>query len=536
MTHGILVAPQPEAVEAGCMMLMRGGNAIDAAIACAFMQGVVDPLMTGIAGFGSLQVHLPAKRVHKIMEFYGRAPAAARAEMWADRLEGETRDGFGFILRDRINDLGHQSVMVPGNLRAYADAHAAWGALPWREVMAPAIETADTGFIMRPEAHRFMTAREGMGRVEVVDRLRHTATGRAVYFGADGEVHRPGALVRNPDMARSLHRIAEDGVDTFYSGAMAREIDTDMRRHGGLLRYEDLAAYRTRLVEPLRGTYRGYEIATNPPPGGGIMLIQMLNMLEEFDLGALRHNSPAYVRVVAEAMKRATIDKDAKIGDPDFVDVPVGALVDKGYARELAAAIKRGEVARVPRVQAKKEAADTTHLSAIDEHGNAVSMTHTLGMPSGVIPEGLGFMFNGGMGVFDPRPGRPGSIAPGKARFSSMCPSIVFEDGKPRIIIGAPGGTHIAMGVLQAILNMLDHGMSVLEAIAAPRFSATGDSIDVANRIPRFVTNELEKAGYPIVRSPYSYTFAGVHAVHVARDGTWSGAADPGRDGMALAV
>ncbi len=237
-------------------------------------------------------------------------------------------------------------------------------------------------------------------------------------------------------------------------------------------------------------------------------------------------------------MKRATSDKDNFVGDPAFFDVPVDRLTDPAYAKTLAEQIKAGEVAHVERYGdgGQPESKNTTQISVVDAEGNIVTMTHSLGMPSGVITDGLGFMYNGCMGVFDPRPGRAGSIAPGKARFSSVCPTIVFRGGEPCLIIGAPGGTQIAMGVLQATLNALEFDMPILEAISAPRFSATSDTIDVSNRIPRFVTAELERRGYPIYRSHLSYGFAAVHGLKRNADGSWSGAADPGHDGMALGV
>ncbi|MCC6468306.1 MAG: gamma-glutamyltransferase [Alphaproteobacteria bacterium] len=532
----MVVAPQPEAVEAGCELLMRGGNAVDAAIGCALVQGVVDPLMTGIAGFGSLQAYLPGKKVHACIDFHGRVPAAARPDMWAHLIEGEARDGFGFILKGQVNDAGYQSITVPGSLKAYAEAHGEWGVLPWREVMAPAIAQAEAGWVMRPEVFRFIFQRENMGRVESDERVKMSATGRRLFFDDKGELRRPGSKIKNTDMAATLRQIADQGVDAFYTGDIARKIAADMKKNGALLGYEDLASYKTRRNDPLWGSYRAWKLATNQPPGGGIMLVEMLNILENFDLAALGHNTPEYIRVVCEAMKRATVDKDQHVGDPDFFPVPVDRLTDKAYARAAAEGIKRGEKISVPRLQQKKEAADTTHVSTVDEHGNCVTMTHSLGMPSGVITDGLGFMYNGCMGVFDPRPGRAGSIAPGKSRFSSLCPTIVFDQDRPHIAIGAPGGTQIAMGVLQAILNALDHRMTMAEAVAAPRFSSTSDAIDVANRVPNFVTRELQKQGYQVIRSFYSYTFAAVHGIMIGRDGRLSGGADPSRDGMALAV
>ena len=237
----------------------------------------------------------------------------------------------------------------------------------------------------------------------------------------------------------------------------------------------------------------------------------------------------------AEVMKRATIDKDRFVGDPDFFDVPVERLTGKPYAAQLAAEIQGGVRAEVERFNAGFAQKDTTQISVIDAAGNCVSMTHSLGMPSGVVTPGLGFMYNGCMAVFDPRPGRAGSIAPGKARFSSVCPSILFRDGKPCLVIGAPGATQIAMGVLQATLNVLDFDMSMTEAVVAPRFSATSNAIDISNRIPRYVSRALESDGYEVVRSPYTFGFAAVHGIRIGEFGL-DGAADPGHDGVALAV
>ena len=535
MTHGMVVAPQPEAVEAGAVVLMNGGNAIDAAIACALVQGVVDPCMTGIAGFGSMHVLLPEQGVHQLLDFHTRAPAAVREDMWSDRIRGEARDGFGFFLEGRVNEVGYQSIMVPGNLKGYYQAVSRYGRQSWSDVVAPAIAEARDGFVIRPHVHEFWTRRD-MGRVTTREKLAFTAAGRQLFFDSDGELLRVGDRLQNPQMAESLQRIADGGEAVFYRGDMARQMVDDIQANDGLLSLDDLAAYDTRSTPPLWTEYRGYRIASNPPPGGGIMVLQMLNILEHFDLRALGHNTPEYIRVVSEAMKYATIDKDTRVGDPEFVPVPIDEILSRDYAGELAARIRRGEQAHVERLDNQaSESRDTTHVCVADEHGNIVSMTHSLGMPSGVITDGLGFMYNGCMSVFDPRPGRVGSLAPGKSRFTAMSPTVVFDGEQPCLAIGAPGGTWITMGVLQGILNVLDFEMSVSDAVAAPRFTANSDIIDVSNRIPRFVTAKLQQLGYPVARSHLSYTFAGVHAIAI-RDGVCTGGADPGRDGMALSV
>ena len=533
--EGMIVAPQPEAVEAGALVLRDGGNAVDAAIACALVQTVVDPLMCGVAGFGSLQIFHADTGRHVIVDAHARCPAAARPEMWEDLIVGETRDGFGFILRDFVNERGYEAVAASGILRAFSEAVAEFGTLPWHRVLAPAVAQAERGFMVRPHVYTVWTQDERQfGRLNYGDKLGVSATGRAVYLQEDGAYKTTGQTVRNPDMARSLRRIADEGASVFSSGSMAEEIDADFRANGGLLRASDLSGYRTSRPEILWGEYRGHRIATNPPPGGGIVLLEILHILENFDLAAMGHNSAAHVRVLAEAMKCATRDKDLHVSDPAFVDVPLERLASKAYAREVADRIKGGERFSVPRLGA--EAANTTHVSCIDGRGNVVSLTHSLGIPSGVITAGHGFMHNGCMSVFDPRPGRTGSIAPGKSRFASMAPTLVFRDDRVAMSIGAPGGTHIPLAVAQAIMNVVDFGMTMSEAVSAPRVSATSDAIAVSNRVPRYVTDELAAAGYTIHRSPLSYAFAGVHGIAARADGRLSGGADPQRDGMALAV
>jgi gamma-glutamyltranspeptidase/glutathione hydrolase len=531
---GMVVAPQPEAAEAGVEMMRAGGNAVDAAITAALVQTVVDPLMCGIAGFGSAGIFMPGQQVHHYVDFHAPAPAAVRPDMWAHLIEGETRDGFGFVLKGRNNDIGYQSVCVPAALRAFEEIHRGYGKVPWKEICQPAIDWASKGWLVRPAVERFWLDEGEFGRASNTERLRFSEGGRAIYCRPDGTPRRVGQIVTNPDYAAVLTIIANSGSAAFYEGELADRIVEDFARNGGLLSRADLAAYRPKRTVPLWGAYRKHRVATNQPPGGGVMLLEMLNILERFDLAAFGHNSPDYIRVTSEAMKRATIDKDRFVGDPDFTAVPLDRLTAKDYAVSLAEEIVRGVRAEVPRFNPEPPPPrDTTQLSVVDTEGNCVTMTHSLGMPSGVITNGLGFMYNGCMGVFDPRPGRAGSIAPGKARFSAMCPSIVFEDDKPCIVIGAPGGTQIVMGVLQAILNVIDFGMTMQEAVAAPRFSSTSSAIDVSNRIPRSVTGELEASGYAVIRNPYSHTIGYVHGIRCV-DGKLEGGADPGRDGVAL--
>lgn len=530
----MIVAPQPEAAEAGAEVLERGGNAVDAAIACAFVQGVVDPQMSGIGGFGSMQVYMPGRGVHDVLEFYARAPLAARPDMWTDLLLGQTRDGFGFLLEGGISEIGHLAVCTPGSLKGYAEALGRYGTFDWADVIAPAITQAKRGFMVRPHVHWYWSLdQSGSGEVDTIDKLRHSRTGREIYFRPDGTVKRPGDLVLNPDLTRTLERIARGGPDLFYRGEIAEEIAADMAAHGGLIGLDDLTTYEVSTAAPVWGEYRGHRISTSPPPASGFPMLQLLHILENFDIGALEHGSAEHVRLLAEAMKRMTVDKDRHMGDPAYVEVPVDRLIAKDYCRTLAEDIRAGNRAEVSRLD--KSSRDTTHISVVDAQGNAVALTHTLGSPSGAITDGLGFMYNGTMARFDPRPGRAGSIAPGKRRASSAAPTIVFKDGRPFVVMGAPGGTYIAPAMAQGIMNVIDFGMSMLEAVSAPRVMAVSNTIDVSNRIRRSVTDALAGQGYAVKRSWQSYAFAALHGIRID-GGVCSGGADPQRDGMAIRV
>ena len=534
---GMVVAPQPEAAEAGADILRAGGNAVDAAVAAALVQTVVDPIMCGLAGFGSMQVRL-ADGTHRMIDFHGQAPQSVKADMWQDLIIRENEDGFGFALKGEVNEIGYQSITTPMTLKALSRAAGAFGTMAFSDLLAPAISYAQDGFLVRPHVRGFLDEVPITGRVPHREFVTRNEGSAQIYLKEDGTFYKVGERLKNPDMARTLERIAAHGPDDFYTGAISREIVADMEEHGGLISAQDLADVAPTEGEPLWSTYRGHRLSTNGPPGGGLMLVLMLNILENFDLAAMGHNSAAYIATVSEAMKIATSDKDNHIGDPRFVDVPVERLASKEYAAERAGQIKAGEKAHVVRLnQGGAESKDTTHISVADAAGNAVAVTHSIGMPSGVVTKGLGFMYNGCMGVFDPRPGRAGSLAPGKARFTAMCPTMLFAGDAPDpwLVIGAPGGTYITMGVLQGILNAVDFGMSAQEAVGAPRFCTTSDTIDVTNRILRRTEAELQAMGYPTRRTAQGYGFAGVHALRRTATG-WDGGADPGRDGIAVGV
>jgi gamma-glutamyltranspeptidase/glutathione hydrolase len=528
-------APQPEAVETGLEILASGGNVVDAAIGAALVQTVVDPQMCGIAGFGSMHLFLPGRGVHELIDFHGRAPQATRPDMWQDLIVRECDDGFGFVLKGEVNEIGYQSMTTPLTLRAFDDAMQRYGSRTLAQVIEPAIGYCEKGFEVRPRVHAFWLRGPDNGRIARIRGIKDDPATAKIYIKPNGQPCEIGEILRNPDMGRTYRRIAEHGADDFYTGEIARQIDADMRSHGGLLSAADLAECRSDTTRPLWTDYRGHRIATNQPPGGGLMIVLMLNILENFDLAGMGHNSPDYIATVAEAMKLATIDKDARMGDPRFFDIPE-ELTSKDYAKSRADRIRRGEKASVPRLNAgAPESKETTHICVADSAGNCVTMTHSLGSSAGVVTEGLGFMYNNCMMVFDPRPGHAGSLAPGKARFTALSPTIVFKDDKPFFLVGAPGGTTITMGNLQAILNVIDFGMDAQQAVSAPRFTATSDTIELTNRIPRATERELQARGYPTKRHALSYMLPFVHGIRIV-DGKLDGGADPASDGMAASI
>jgi len=533
---GMIVAPQPEAAEAGAQILEAGGNAIDASIAAAFMQGVVDPQMSGIGGFGAMQIYMPARGFHKSLEFYARAPLRITEDFWLAKARRQSSDGFAYLVEDHSNEIGHLAVGTPGSLRGYEAALKACGTMPWADVMAPAIEQAKSGFMVRPHVHWYWTRDQSSdGQINTAVKLAHTETGRKVYFREDGSIKRPGDIVHNPDLAQTLEHIAQKGADDFYLGEIADRIASDMRAHGGLIDHQDLQSYEISWVDPLWADYRDCRIATIPPPASGASMMQLLKIMEQFDLSQIRHGSARHIQILTEAMRRMTIDKERYHSDPEVCPVPTDMLLSEQYAQELAQSIRCGERAKIERFGDEGKCRDTTHIVAVDGDGNCVSLTHTNASPSGVITPGLGFMFNGCMSRFDPRPGRPGSLAPGKRRPSSQAPTIVFRDGEPFIVIGAPGGSYIAPAVAQGIMNMIDFNMPVMDAVAAPRVIAVSNNLDISNRVRRSVERELVNQGYAVRRSAQSYPFAALHAIRI-ENGNLTGAADPQRDGMAILV
>ncbi|HEY2599562.1 MAG TPA: gamma-glutamyltransferase [Candidatus Dormibacteraeota bacterium] len=521
----IIVAPQPQAAEIGLEVMRRGGNAVDAAVTCAFVQGVLDPQMCGIGGCGVMLVHSP-QRGDALLEFYATAGGRAREDQWENLFIREAADRYGYVLEGWVNDVGYQSVGVPGTVAGLYEALTRFGTISWEEAIAPAIPLAREGIPVSGFMHGYWTMDYGPDVVPNVKRIQATPGARAIYT-KNGELFAIGELLVQADLARTLERLAADGPDTFYKGEIAAAIAADFETNGGFITADDLAGYRVNVTEPLRGTYRGLNISAAGPPAGGLTLLQMLNFLEGFDLGAHGWPSTEAARLLIEAMGWAVADRERHVADPRFVDIPTGALADKGYAAKAREAVAVGAAAGV------HDRPDTTHVCVIDDQGNAVSLTHTLGSASGVVTPGLGFGYNDYMNCFDPRSGHPNSVRPGKTRVTMMTPTMVFDQGKLSICVGAPGGTKIVTGVLQVLVNLIDHRMTPVEAVSAPRVDFQGDIVQMEARIPVTVARNLEKLGYRVNRRTLNYDsyFARPQVIAADGQGHFRGASDPRKDG-----
>jgi gamma-glutamyltranspeptidase/glutathione hydrolase len=464
--HAVVVSQDKIASQAGAAILQRGGNAVDAAVATAFALAVTHPAAGNIGGGGFL-VFRPGQGKPVAYDFREVAPAAANPFMF---LRGGKYDS-------ELHHRSHAAVGVPGTV---AGLHLAWreqGQLPWRELVQPAIALARDGFIVS----------EGLAKSlrSALPRMGKYPASRA-QFTRGGEPYKAGDRLVQFDLARTLQRIADEGPAGFYEGVVAGLIEKEMRTHGGLITREDLKGYRAVRREPVQGSYRGCEIISMPPSSsGGVALIEMLNILEGFNLRASSRDSAATVHLIVEAMRRAFSDRARHLGDSDFnPQMPVSRLVSKEYAAEVRRGISPGRAGNslAPDFAWRRESAETTHLSVVDSNRNAVSLTYTLeeSYGSGIVVSGGGFLLNNEMGDFNPAPGlwstngligsRPNLAAPGKRMLSSMTPTIVTKDGKLLMVTGSPGGRTIINTVLLTILNVVDFGMDAQAAVDAPRF------------------------------------------------------------------
>ncbi len=465
--HGMVVSSHHLASDVGVQVLKEGGNAIDAAIATGFALAVTHPAAGNIGGGGFMVVRTADGKV-TAFDFRETAPAAATEGMYLDENGQYTKE---------TNHEGYLSVGVPGTVAGFFLAHEKLGSLPMEKLLAPAVALAEDGFPLSWElADDFRELRDAFAKYPA---------SAAVFLKDGGGFYEPGDVWRQPDLAKTLRRIQKEGRDGFYRGETARLIARTMAQNGGLITERDLADYQAKERAPVRGRYRGYELVSMPPPSsGGVAMIEMLNILEGFDLAELGQGSALHLHLLAESMRRAFADRARYLGDPDFnPDLPLERLLSKSHAAELRRSISLNRASKSDPVlfNDMAESPETTHYSVIDGQGNAVVVTYTLeeGYGSKIVVDGAGFLLNNEMGDFNPQPGRtdetgligtpPNRVAPGKRMLSSMSPAIVLKDGKPFLLIGSPGGRTIINTVLQVIVNVIDFGMDVSEAIDAPR-------------------------------------------------------------------
>lgn len=520
VTRGMIVAPQALAAEAGREVLRRGGNAVDAAVTTAFVQGVIDPMMCGIGGSGVALVYTASTGELSVVDFYARAGSGVRPDQWEHLFIREAADRYGYVLDGWVNDCGYQAVGVPGTVAGLEALLSRFGTIGWDQAIAPAVPYARDGFALTGNVRSYWTTDYGPDVVPNAQRLRWTPESRRIYT-KDGALYGLGEVIRNEDYARTLERLARAGARDFYEGEIAATIADDCERNGGFISRADLASYRVGIGRPVRGSYRGLEVAAAGPPAGGMTLLQLLNYVEGFDLSVLGWPSAGAALARVRAMRFAFADREAYLADPAFAEVPVDRLTAKEYAASV------------------RDSPTTTHICVVDGEGNAVSMTHTLGASSGVVTPGLGFTYNNYLNCFDPRPGRINSLAPGKTRITMMVPTLGFRDGRLAIVVGAPGGTKIVTGVFQTLLNLVDHGLSPVEAVSAPRVDFQGASVQAEQRITADVLDGIRAAGFAADRRPLSYDpyFSRVQLIVAEADGTLRGASDPrGDGGVALPV
>ena len=532
----MIVAPQPVAVDAGAEVLRNGGNAIDAAVACALVQGLLDPHSCGIGGYALLTMHLAGETAAQGYDAPALAGSKTRPDMWVDEVLGANPDGWGYFLKGKVNDAGYTSICTPGTVKMLSLMLEQWGTLSWAEACAPAIRVAEDGFMIYDRLARGW--REKVRYPEacsLLEYIQRNAEASRIYLKADGSPLDMGEWFRNPDYGTSLRHLAEKGAEDFYTGEMAARMSKDIAAHGGFVTAADLAAYQVRKTQLVTGTYRGYDLASATAPHGGPTLLAILNIVEGWDLAAMGHNSPEYIYKLGMAMKAAFADRNRLMADPLFVDVPIDWMASKERAAEWRAHIDAGKPIESMFVQTG--APTTTQVTVVDGAGNCVSLTHSLGASSGVITPGMGFMYNNSMINFDPMPGHANSIAPGKSRTTGMAPTIVYRNGKPVLVLGAPGATRIITSCVQVILNVIDFGMTVSEAVHAPRIDCQLNTIRCQTRIPMHVLNEVRKR-YPAEHLPYAHGgMALVNAISIdPKTGALAGEADTGSDGMALLV
>lgn len=517
----MIVAAHPLAVKAGLETLKTGGNAVDAAVAAAFALNVCEPFASGIGGGGFMVVYVASKKKVTVINYREKAPSLSSPQIF---------DGEGKIKTPGM------AVAVPGALAGWTYALDKYGSKNLAEVMEKAVEMAEDGFSVS-ETFSLINKDE-------YEKILQNGGEETCYLN-HGLPYEPGDTFQNPDLAKTLKTIAANGIDEFYRGRTARKIVKAVEDKGGVMNLADLENYQPVELTPLSGTYEDCELFTLPLPGsGGLHTVQLLNIIENWPVKKWNHNSPPYIHHFCEALRFIFADRERYAGDPDFIAVPATELISKKYAARIVSLIKPESVlGSYPwtEIEGKKsDRANTTHLCVVDEEGNIVSLTQSINdfFGTGIVPQGTGFLLNNQMNDFSPDPLSPNAALPLRRPVSSMGPLIMFKKGKPFLVLGSPGGTRIFSSLTQIIINIVEFGMSLDEAIEAPRFfsySSAGKAggISVESRIPPETLEELKAKGHEVdVKDAFDKYFGGAQGILIlGRKRVILGGADSRRDG-----
>ena len=527
--HGMVASQETLASRTGVEILKQGGNAVDAAVAVAFSLAVTLPRAGNIGGGGFMLVHLAKENKTIAIDYREMAPSKAKKDIFLD----ENGDAVTKLSREHGLAVG-----VPGTVMGMSLALEKYGTMTMAQVTAPAIKMAQEGISVTPD---LAVSLAGLKR-----RMSQWPSTAAIFYKADGSDFQVDDILKQPELAHSLQLIAEKGTKGFYEGETAEKLVKAVQEAGGIMTLEDLKHYKAVEREPVRGQYRGYEVVSMPPPSsGGVHIIEMLNVLQQFPIDKFGHNTAQTIHVMAETMKHAYADRSEYLGDPDFYKVPVKQLTDKDYAQKIASQIALNKTTPSEEIKpgnlAPYESDQTTHFSVVDKWGNAVSNTYTLNFSygSGLVAKGTGILLNNEMDDFSAKPGTPNgyglvggdanAVEGNKRPLSSMSPTIVMKDGKPFLVTGSPGGSRIITTTLQIIMNVIDHGLNIAEASNAARVHHQWlpDELRVETSLNRDTISLLEAKGHKVsVQSAMGST----QSIMVTDQGIF-GATDPRHSG-----
>jgi len=543
MTNGIITCPQPLAGETGAKILESGGNAFDAALATAFTQWILDPFMCGIGGMGIAQIYDSKSQKLIAINFAGTAGSRCTEDMWANDEMTRSEVSNLFQFRDFRSEIGYRAIMTPTVLAAFEEIHKRYCTMPWNELLQPSIDLAKKGLTVSPNLDQYFQTGYAGGdknnnpfQPNTYQRLTASEGSKSKYTKPDGSVYKLGELINMSDYADSLSSIANNGAREFYEGDLSKIIIEDIEKNGGFVTKDDLKNYKPDFVEPLKINYLDYVISSPPPPNTGMSVLQMFKLIEPFQSEIKEHGSFDYLRILSNAMSISHQDRLDFNADPKFVDIPIlEKILNEKYIDSKIEDIKNNIIPN----SGNTDKGSTTHVNVVDKQGNWVGITHTLGWASGVITPGLGFMYNNGMNLADPRPGNLNSIAPGKARGSNMVPTVVLKNSKPVIICGAPGGAVIVSAVFQSILNSINYNMTPTEAVSAPRIHTESGKVFLEARIRSDYKEKLEELGFDVVQEQFPYNPMMARAQLIAIDensGELSGGSDPRGGGVVYKV